>query len=1009
MSERPEQGSQQARPEDLGDVREDFLLRSRTVKRSLLVEPDGPSVVADAGGFRGADALLEDYLRQPQDGTPTVSAAPSAGEPGGRKDSLDSLIRRNDPLPPPSDPKWEGAFRLPDTGDSLFGFLLGQELGRGAFARVFLAEQTDLASRPVVLKVSGIEGSEAQTLAQLQHTHIVPIFSVHESALAGVRALCMPYFGGASLSAVLTELFARSPKPTLGRELVEALEKVAAPDPDALCESRRPSGDSSGASAGGRADGQTPRTLLGRMSYAQAAAWVGARLAEGLHHAHQRGVLHRDVKPSNVLLGADGTPMLLDFNLAHDCHDADRATLGGTVAYMGPEHLLALASRDPAQAARVDQRSDVYSLGMVIYEMLVGRRPFDRSGSYSPAPLLVEGMARERAQAVPSVRQERPDVPWGLESILRRCMAPDPADRYQQAEHVAEDLRCFLADLPLRYAPELSLAERARKWARRHPRLTSSGAVFAAAAVLLVFAALSLWAVRDRLVRTRQELAGAQAERRKRSFEEAVVRAQFYVHTRSELRDHLGKGVAACEEALDLYGARDGDDWQGRPDWRRLAPEERSRLAEDVRELLLLLAGAKLRLAPSDRAAAAEALRLLERAEAIPNLPPCRAVWEDRAACLDRLGDTKGASAARERAGRIEPATARDHYLLALTHSRTGDHARAVKHLDEALRLEPRHYWSWVQRGLCQQERGEHALAAADFGVSVGLWPQFAWGHFNRGCALAQCGKRAEAAADYTTAIRLDPELSVAYLNRGLLRLELEQPGDALADFDAAAAQGYDDAALHSGRGAALERLGRHQEADLAFRLARRKAESAPAAVRARLLWVQGFAVARRDPGAASEAFEAALKEEPANPQALYGRGMLRERKGRDAEALACYDRALESWPGFIQARRARAVVLARRGEIQAASQEINWCLEHEPRSGATLYAAACVAALAAQGSSGDRAAQAADQALRLLREALALGYGLSQLEEDRDLDGIRQDRRFQALREESRSRIGRR
>src|SRR3954452_7379068 len=92
---------------------------------------------------------------------------------------------------------------LPAMSDDIFHFRLRRELGRGAFARVFLAEQADLAGRPVVLKCTTIEGSEPQTLAQLQHTNIVPIYSVHEDRAAGLRAVCMPYFGGASFAQVL--------------------------------------------------------------------------------------------------------------------------------------------------------------------------------------------------------------------------------------------------------------------------------------------------------------------------------------------------------------------------------------------------------------------------------------------------------------------------------------------------------------------------------------------------------------------------------------------------------------------------------------------------------------------------------------------------------------------------------------------------------------------------------------------------------------------------------------
>src|SRR5262249_58789088 len=151
--------------------------------------------------------------------------------------------------------------------------------------------------------------------------------------------------------------------------------------------------------------GQTPGAVLRRPSYIQAAAWVVARLAEGLQHAHDHGVLHRDIKPSNVLLGADGQPMLLDFNLAQDERNPRVETsLGGTVAYMAPEHLQALVSRDPALARKVDQRSDLYSLGMLLFEMVAGQGPFQQSASYSPLPLLIESMAVERARSSPSPR-----------------------------------------------------------------------------------------------------------------------------------------------------------------------------------------------------------------------------------------------------------------------------------------------------------------------------------------------------------------------------------------------------------------------------------------------------------------------------------------------------------------------------------------------------------------------------------------------------------------------------
>ncbi len=889
--------------------------------------------------------------------------------------------------------------RLPEVSELLFGFRLRHELGRGAYARVFLAEQAELASRPVVLKVSAIDGDEPQTLAQLQHTHIVPIYSSHECASAGLRALCMPYFGGASLSSVLHTLWKETTRPAQGAQLVRALRTAAAAvagPPEAQ----------RGAAARGlpapRSTGPTPLETLGRLDYAHAAAWVVARLAEALQHAHDRGVLHRDIKPSNVLLGDDGQPLLLDFNVAECLHNDQaqkKAVLGGTVAYMAPEHLRAIAARDEALGRQVDGRSDIYSLGMVLYEFLTGCSPFDQSGSYSPMLPVVLIMAIERGKTVPSLRQKRPDVPWGLESIVRKCLAPGPTQRYQHAEQLAEDLRRFLEDRPLRYAPELSRVERVRKWARRHPRLTYSGVVAGVAALLLSATGAALAATRGDLATTQAELDGARAQDKKRAYESGTVRALCLVSTTSDLRDHLAEGVAVCEKTLGLYDILERPDWQQGADWQRLDPDERERLGQDTRELLLALARGRARGAPADAAVGRPALALLDRAEAIHGLPPSRALWEDRAAYLERLGDGAAAKAAREKAAGIQPATFRDHYLLATAYAHKGRYADAVASLDRALALNPKHYWSWVQRGICAHELGNHGLAAADFSVCIGLWPEFAWGYFNRACALDRAGNRAEALRDYGAALERDPNFVLAYLNRGMARLELKQYGPALADLKKAAALGGDDAAVHTGRGVALEGLGKHAEADEAFRGAFRRAEAAPADVRARLRWVYGFAVSGRLPRQARLAFEEVLREQPDHPQALYGRAMLLVEEGRQDAAVAAFDRAVEAAPGFVEARRFRAVLLARCGRFDAASHDINWCLEREGSAGATLYAAACVAARAVEKYDDPAAAkQTAGQAFVFLRKAFAQGYGRDKAARDPDLRGIRRYPEFQQL-----------
>jgi serine/threonine protein kinase/tetratricopeptide (TPR) repeat protein len=888
-----------------------------------------------------------------------------AGEPGeGSAASSGSTVPAERSL------SWE-------LGSELFGYRLGRQLGTGAFARVFLAEQAGLAGRPVVLKISAIDGKEPQTLAQMQHTHIVPIYSLHEDHDLDVRVVCMPYLGGASLAQVLEVLHTGSAGPVSGDQLTTALETAEQAGP-------------------------TTCTRFRTWSYVRCAVWIAARLAEGLQHAHERGVLHRDIKPSNILLASDGQPLLLDFHVAQWGTAESEVILGGTVAYAAPEHLEALLDPTPERVARVDRRSDIYSLGLVLFEMLGGEIPFTHGAGYSVQrrTVLME-MVRERGAGPPCVRQRRRDVPWSLVSILRKCLTPDPEARYQQAEHLAEDLRRFLDDRPLRHAPELSRIERVRKWLRRHPRLASAAPVAAVAGVLLLGAAGVVAAVQGHLSQARELLRTTLDSERKQSLETGTLRALCLVNTVTDLDDHLAQGARQCERTLALYGVLDRDDWQDRPEWQRLTEEERRRLGRHTRELLQLLAWARARSEPRNPARLREALALLDRAGAVRDLLPSPALHTDRAIYLEALGEKEAARRARAEAERCPPTGAQDHYLMATVHAREGGKAalaRAIAELNEALRLEPRHYWALMERGICRQEQGDLTLAVADFSTCVGLWPDCAWGYFNRGYVLGRAGERRQAIEDFTAALAREPEFVPAHLNRGLVRLELKEYAPALADFDEAARLGRDDAFLHAGRGMALEALGRHGPAEEAFAMAFRRAEKVSASAQARLRWSYGFAVAARRPDAAQAAFDAVLRADPEQPQALYGRAMLAVEGGLLEEGLNFAGRAVEADPNWVEARRCRAIVLARLGKFHRAEQDINWCLEREPRSGVTLYAAACVAARMAVESP---TSAARTQALEFLRRAFAEGYGRDRAATDPDLEGIR-DGVLEVLREDS-------
>src|SRR5262249_12782777 len=303
------------------------------------------------------------------------------------------------------------------------------ELGRGRQGRVFLATQPALADRPVILKLTPRDDREHSSLARLQHTHIVPLYWVQDFPDRHLRLLGMPYLGGATLAQIREGLRDRPVSQRSGRDLLEVLDAVQ--DQAPLC-----------LPAHGPA-----RVLLRRSSWAEAICWIGACLAEALDYAHQRGLVHLDLKPSNVLIASDGQPLLLDFHLAREPLSAGKSApdwFGGTPAYMAPEQREAWTAIEAGRPlpVPVDGRADIFALGHLLYEAL-GRK--------------------------------NPIVSPGLADVLHKCLAVRPDDRYPQAGALAEDLRRHLEDRPLKGVPNRDLQERWGKWRRRHPLVLPLG------------------------------------------------------------------------------------------------------------------------------------------------------------------------------------------------------------------------------------------------------------------------------------------------------------------------------------------------------------------------------------------------------------------------------------------------------------------------------------------------------------------------------------------------------
>jgi serine/threonine protein kinase len=340
-----------------------------------------------------------------------MSAEPGAQrEPSGKTSGFLPTC----PARLPADDDGRRSARLLEVGDRVGDYELLGELGCGGFARVFLARQLSL-DRLVALKVSADVGHEARTLARLEHEHIVQVLGVSVDAERCLRLLAIRYEPGATLERVLQRLAGRPFRERGGPALLEA------------------------------ASGATPPNGAGPLAdcdAVEAVCWVGARLAEALAWAHGEGVCHRDVKPGNIFLTERGRPRLLDFNVASDAGLAEKgmgAGLGGTLPYMAPEHLDALAESAPRAA--VDHRADIYALGIVLFEMATGRHPFPEAvrRDVPPGEALAH-LADVRRRGAPSVRAIEPDVPPLLDRIVRRCLEPDPACRYGSAAELAAAL-----------------------------------------------------------------------------------------------------------------------------------------------------------------------------------------------------------------------------------------------------------------------------------------------------------------------------------------------------------------------------------------------------------------------------------------------------------------------------------------------------------------------------------------------------------------------------------------
>jgi serine/threonine protein kinase/tetratricopeptide (TPR) repeat protein len=700
---------------------------------------------------------------------------------------------------------------FPTVGDILGDFRLIAELGRGAVGRTFLARQRSLADRTVVLKVISIEHEEHLSLARLQHMNIAPLYFEHVFTERNLRVLGMPYLGGSSLARLLRTLEDVPLSERKGKDLLDALDRRAAGFPGE-CPTAGPI-----------------RKYLAQASFVQAICWIGASLADALQYAHERGLVHYDVKPSNVLIAGDGQPMLLDFHLAREPmlpgHPRPER-LGGTPGHFSPEQKAAIHALRHGKplTMRVDGRSDIYALGVVLYDALAG-------------------VAHEHPARVRSLERCNRNVSAGLSDVVRKCMADDPSNRYPDGASLALDLRRHLNDLPLVGVVNRSWIERWRKWRSRSPMASGRGLLrIGSLATVLVFVALialSLYQWNRRVDAAIAEgtnhvsrgryaeatlackqglslLAGLPwRDRRVAVLEETLGRVSR-AHTAAELHEtvdmlHFRFGVTPPEqdEARELFH-RALAVWQARERIANaFAPATDSPASAQVRadlvDLATILADLRTRwgLTEDRNAAYRVAVEILQAARA--GFGPSPALMRD----LQRYAHVLGATGIV--AGPIPPArSAWDHFDLGRSHMRSGDREGAEREFRSAIAMQPDEFWPHFDHGICCYRLGRFHDAAASLSTAIALAPRTPESYYNRALAYQALDRAQDAIDDNTHALEIRPKFSDASLNRGVLLFRAGKLSEALDDFDRARASAtspkmlglirYNEALVHLAR-----------------------------------------------------------------------------------------------------------------------------------------------------------------------------------------------------------------
>ena len=641
---------------------------------------------------------------------------------------------------------------IPGVGESFANFRIIGKLGEGAFGTVMLAQQDDLAGRLTVLKFVPPFSDEHSFLARLQHSNIVPVYSIHGDEK--FMAICMPFMGVATLqdlngnidqsseSESRLSVESRSLIETTNRLKEKTIESTISDQNDLDLFKKRNKLEA------------TTRSSQHIMLFRRFAAETVLSIAEGLAYAHEHGIVHGDLKPANILISDDCEPVLLDFHLANSESEGLGSHVGGTLAYMAPEHFDALETNE-----QVDSRTDVYSVGVILFELVTGRLPFSNEQFKTTVMELKE--SRQKPPVLSN--EDKRLLGYDLASIVNKCLAPDPSARYLDGTELVEDLRAHLENRPLLHASDTHLRNRVAKWSRRNPRLSSASTIGSVAAVLIAAALFAFFTATSRLA-----TVNATETSRRHIAEFQEIRQPLTTYTYFD-RAHFDTAIQNALDSVSRFGWNSPDQLNSQSRMKRLNEDLLDRERNAASELHFWISAAYQRIALEFGYAQKDRLELLGLALQHNELAHQFVESDGLKIMGDKIRYFQQHPNGKYQIDSVPHiATKLDRTIAAFLLRFEKEKSRPL--WLEALEEDPTDSLDWLCLGQNYLKSGEYKNAIACFTVCIGLEPENIYPRIHRAMAILDDGTDLELAKqDLLFAMERQPEDLVVIQNLALV------------------------------------------------------------------------------------------------------------------------------------------------------------------------------------------------------------------------------------------------